>query len=89
MDDGSKRNDCNACRLATQSFYEKENIMLQQCLQTNFNLSVTIDKWKNKETEKFLYDLSIPSKNSSYKNFKNLIYDFVKAEIPSMLYKLQ
>ncbi len=89
LDDGSKRNDCNACRLATQSFSEKENIMLQQCLQTNFNLSVTINKYKNKKTGKFLYGLSIPSKNSSYKNFKNYIYNFVKAEIPSMLYKLQ
>lgn len=69
LDDGTKRNDCNACGLATQSFSEKENIMLQQCLQTYFNLHVTIDKWKNKKTEKILYGLSIPSKNSSYKNF--------------------
>lgn len=53
LDDGTKRNDCNACRLATQSFSEKENIMLQQCLQTNFNLHVTIDKWKNKKLRSF------------------------------------
>ena len=31
----------------------------------------------------------VPSKDQSYLTFKNLIYSFVKTEIPSMLYKLE
>ncbi|MDX1920487.1 MAG: hypothetical protein SFU25_07125, partial [Candidatus Caenarcaniphilales bacterium] len=89
LDDGSKRIDSNACRFASQSFSEKENIKLQECLQSNFNLYSTIDKWWDKKSNRFIYGICIPSKNSSYKDFKKLIYDFVEAEIPSMLYKLQ
>ena len=36
-----------------------------------------------------MYGLFIPSANQSFLIFKDIIYDFVKTEIPSMLYKLK
>ena len=88
LDDGTKRN-YNGCRFATQSFSLEENEMLQSTLKTNFDLSVKVEKFWNKKISKEAYGLSVPSKDRSYLTFKNLIYSFVKTEIPSMLYKLE
>ena len=51
LDDGTKR-DHNACRFATQSFSLEENKFLQSTLETNFNLTVKIEEWWNKKTNK-------------------------------------
>lgn len=88
LDDGTKR-DYNACRFATQSFSLEENKFLQSTLETNFNLTVKIEEWWNKKTNKKMPGLSIPSANKSFLTFKDIIYNFVKTEIPSMLYKLE
>ena len=88
LDDGTKRN-YNACRFATQSFSLEENLLLQSTLETNFKLMVKVDKWWGKKNQKYMYGLSIPSENKSFLTFKNIIYPFVKTEIPSMLYKLE
>lgn len=88
LDDGTKRN-YNGCRFATQSFYFTESVMLQSTLKTNFDLSVKVEKFWNKKISKEAYSLSVPSKDKSYLTFKDLIYSFVKTEIPSMLYKLK
>ena len=88
LDDGTKRN-YNACRFATQSFSLQENLLLQSTLETNFKLIVKLEQWWNKKTQKHLYGLYIPSEKESFLTFKNIIYSFVKTEIPSMLYKLE
>lgn len=73
LDDVTKRNDTNSCRIYTQSFSKHENLVLQ-----NFFVS---------KTQKRYYSLAILSKN--YHIFVDTIYDIVKTEIPSMLYKLE
>ncbi len=88
LDDGTKRN-YNGCRFATQSFSLEDNEMLQSTLKTNFNFIVRIEKFQSKKTNKKAYGLYVPSKDKSYLTFKNLIYSFVKTEIPNMLYKLE
>ena len=45
LDDGTKRDNCNACRFATQSFSLNENELLVSCLKDNFGLVVTIETW--------------------------------------------
>ena len=88
LDDGTKRN-YNACRFATQSFSLEENKLLQSTLERNFNLTIKIEEWWNKKTNNKMYGLSIPSANKSFLTFKDIVYNFVKTEIPSMLYKLE
>ena len=88
LDDGRKRN-YNACRFATQSFSLEENKLLQSTLERNFNLTIKIEEWWNKKTNNKMYGLYIPSANKSFLTFKDIIYNFVKTEIPSMLYKLE
>lgn len=88
LDDGTKRN-YNACRFATQSFSLEENLLLQSTLETNFKLTVKVEKWWNKKKQKDMYGLYVPSENKSFSTFKQIIYSFVKTEIPSMLYKLE
>ena len=88
MDDGTKRN-YNGLSFATQSFSLKENEMCKSTLKRNFDLSVKVEKFLHKKISKEASRLSVPSKGRSYFYFKNLIYSFVKTEIPSMLYKLE
>lgn len=87
LDDGSKRSDCAACRLATQGFTLEENMALVECLRSNFGIEAKVGTWRRAGGE--LYGLSLPSSPSGYKRLKSLIYPLVEAEIPSMLYKLQ
>ena len=44
MDDGYKRNDCDALRLSTDCFSYEEHLVLQYCLLKNFNVRSTIHK---------------------------------------------
>jgi hypothetical protein len=39
MDDGYKRNDCNALRFSTDLFSYEEQLILQKCLGKNFGIS--------------------------------------------------
>lgn len=86
LDDGSKRADCEACRLATQGFTLEENMVLVECLRSNFGIEARVGATRGAGGR--LYGLSIPSGPSGYRRLKSLIYPLVEAEIPSMLYKL-
>jgi hypothetical protein len=83
LDDGTLRTDSGACRIATQSFTEEENWILQDCLQKNFNVKSVIEKWPDNQ-----YNLSIPTRGGHSENFRNLFADTVRKEIPSMKYKV-
>lgn len=77
MDDGYKRNDCNALRISTDAFSLSEQKVLQNLLKENFNIIVTLHrkgKWWN---------LYIPQKEA-YK-FVELIFPYI---IPSLKYKI-
>lgn len=89
LDDGSKRKDCEACRLATMGFSHRENIELVECLRANFGLEAKVGAFYPNRVGGPLYGLSFSSKASGYKRLKSLIHPFVEAEVPSMLYKLQ
>ena len=89
LDDGTKRGDCNACRFATQSFSLYENELLASCLKENFGVVATIETWQPTASKKDRHGLCLPSRGGSFSSFKDIIYPFVEAEIPSMLYKLK
>ncbi len=77
MDDGYKRNDCNALRISTDSFSFQEQKILQKCLYRNFDILSKIHK-KGK-----FWNIYIPSVEA--KKFVKIIYPFI---IPSMKYKI-
>lgn len=76
MDDGYKRNDCNAARLNTQSYSLEEHMVIQQAL-----LNLGIQSKIHKQKQNFV--TYIPS--SSMNKFRGLIKDFI---IPEMKYKI-
>lgn len=77
MDDGYKRNDCNALRLGTDSFTKDEQYLLQSVLKKNFGIDTTLHK-KGK-----YWNLYIPEKES--KKFVGLIKPHI---IPEFSYKI-
>jgi len=77
MDDGYKRNDCNAFRISTDSFKWNGQKLLQNCLKKNFNLKVTIHR-KGK-----FWNIYIP--NPVAKDFCKIVRPYI---IPSMMYKI-
>jgi hypothetical protein len=89
LDDGTKRGGCDACRFATQSFSFEENELLALCLKENFGLVATMERWRPTASRKEIYGLPLPSRGGNFSSFKDIIYPFVEAEIPSMLYKLK
>jgi hypothetical protein len=77
MDDGYKRNDCNAFRLGTESFQKSEQEHLCRILKKNFNLDSTIHK-KGK-----WWNIYIPQKSS--RKFVEIVKPYI---IPSLQYKI-
>jgi len=77
MDDGYKRNDCNALRISTDAFSLGEQKVLQDVLKKNFNIMATLHK-KGK-----WWNLYIPQKEA-YK-FVELVFPYI---IPSLKYKI-
>ncbi len=77
MDDGYKRNDCNALRISTDSFNIKEQKLLLQCLKRNFQINARIHK---KSKRRNIY---IPS--SEAQNFCDIIKPYI---ISTMNYKI-
>lgn len=77
MDDGYKRNDCDALRLSTDCFSYEENLILQKCLSVNFGISSTIHR-KGKA-----WNIYIPS--SQMKSVRSLLDSYI---ISTMKYKL-
>lgn len=87
LDDGTLRTDTNSYRIATQSFNKEENEIIQQVLKENFALESSVEAWKNKKGE-LKYGLAILARNNMSIKFRDLLYDFVESEVPSMLYKI-
>lgn len=77
MDDGYKRNDCNALRLGTDSFTKDEQYLLQSVLKNNFGLDSTVHK-KGK-----YWNIYIPERES--KKFIGLVGPYI---IPQFSYKI-
>ncbi len=77
MDDGYKRNDCNAFRLGTDSFLLEEQRLLQKVLLKNFGLETKVHK-KGK-----YWNLYIPERES--KKFVDLVRPYI---IPIFAYKI-
>ena len=77
MDDGYKRNDCNALRLSTDSFTKDEQYILQSVLKNNFGIETSVHK-KGK-----YWNVYIPERES--KKFIALIKPYI---IPELAYKI-
>ena len=77
MDDGYKRNDCNALRLSTDCFNLGQQKLLIDCLRERFEVSCRIHK-KGK-----YWNIYIPSSQS--KKFCRIVGPHI---IPSMRYKI-
>lgn len=77
MDDGYKRNDCNALRFSTDCFSYEEQKILQYCFQENFGISSKLHKKGS------AWNIYIPS--GEMDRMRKLIHSFL---IPSMNYKL-
>lgn len=77
MDDGYKRNDCNALRINTDSFSYEDQQILQKCLLKNFHVSTKIHR-KGK-----FWNIYIPSTQAS--KFCELVKPYI---VPSMKYKI-
>ena len=77
MDDGYKRNDCNALRLNTDSFTKSEQEMLQSALEDNFGIDTTLHK-KGK-----YWNIYIPERES--RKFIDMVKPYI---IPKLTYKI-
>lgn len=77
MDDGYKRNDCNAFRISTDSFSLEENKLLQKMLVKNFGIQCSVHK------KGAYWNLYIPQKFA--KDFVALVKPYI---LPSFSYKI-
>jgi len=78
MDDGYKRNDCNALRISTDIFPFDEQSLLVECLEKNFGIYSAIHK-KGINA----HNIYIPEKSA--KRFCEIIKPHI---INSLLYKV-
>lgn len=89
-DDGSKRSDCDACRIATHSFNLEEIKILQEILKSNFEIPSHIVKaGRSKKGNYQWYVLSLSARDGGFHEFRKLILPYVELNIPSMMYKLE
>ncbi|MGD0977397.1 MAG: LAGLIDADG endonuclease [Minisyncoccia bacterium] len=79
MDDGYKRNDCNAIRFSTDLFSFEENKILQKCLLRNFKINSKLHK-KGK-----VWNIYIPQ--PEMRKFNAIVSPYV-FQVKSMMYKL-
>ena len=77
MDDGYKRNDCNALRLNTDSFSLPEQRLLQSALEKNFEIKSTLHRKGE------YWNIYIPE--SSVRRFVQIIKPYI---LPSIAYKI-
>jgi len=77
MDNGYKRNDCNALRLSTDSFQLNEQKLLQKCLKDNFGIENKLHKKREK------WNIYIP--NSETVKFCRIVEPYI---VPEMKYKI-
>jgi hypothetical protein len=89
LDDGTRRPDGGACRLATQGFTYSEQEILQDCLKKNFNIQSKIEPVIDPQKEVVQYNLAILTREGHADKFLKLFDQRVLKEIPSMKYKVQ
>lgn len=77
MDDGYRRNDCNACRISTDAFSLAEQKLLQRALKKNFGLETKLHKK--------LKTWNIYISNRIVKQFADIMRPYI---IPSLKYKI-
>lgn len=77
MDDGYKRNDCNALRISTDSFSFEEHESLQEILAKNFGIQCSIHR------KGVYWNLYIPQKFA--RDFVTLTKSYI---LPSFSYKI-
>ncbi len=77
MDDGYKRNDCNALRISTDSFLKYEQKYLVKCLKDNFGIESRLHKKGER------WNIYIPQSQSE--KFCKIIKPYI---VPSMNYKI-
>ena len=77
MDDGYKRNDCNALRLNTDSFSLPGQILLQSALEKNFEIKSTLHRKGE------YWNIYIPE--SSVRRFVQIVKPYI---LPSLAYKI-
>lgn len=77
MDDGYKRNDCNAFRLNTDAFSLHEQQLLQEVLEKNFGILTALHKKRQS------WNIYVP--NTSATRFVEIIRPFI---ISSLSYKI-
>lgn len=77
MDDGYKRNDCNALRLNTDSFSLPEQKLLQSVLKKNFGITSNMHKKGE------YWNIYIPQ--SSARQFVQIVQPYI---LPSLTYKI-
>lgn len=90
LDDGSFRKTFQAARIATHSFSLSEMLILQEILKGNFGIPTSVVKaGKSRLGNYQWYQLSFNARDEGFSKLKETIYDIVRLEIPSMLYKLE
>lgn len=77
MDDGYKRNDCNALRISSDSFSKKDQLKLVKCLENHFYVKSKLHKKGNK------WNIYIPERYARV--FCDLVDPYI---ISSMKYKV-
>ena len=85
MDDGSRRRECFAGRLATQGFTKEEHFLLQHYLETRFSIKTAIVLHSARKKS---YYLTIPAKNNNFSNFVDLVAPFIE-QVPCMNHKIE
>lgn len=87
MDDGTKRTDCNAGRIATQCFTETEQIQLREAIWNRFSIKTVQDTWHDQDGKELL-GLSIPSTGGHFEKWCNLVSPYIMKYVPDFSYKL-
>lgn len=89
-DDGSKRSDCDACRIATHNYNLEEIKILQTILQSNFEIPSHIVKaGRSQKGDYQWYVLSLSARDGGFHELRKLILPYVELNMPSMMYKLE
>ncbi|OGH18307.1 MAG: hypothetical protein A3F31_04270 [Candidatus Levybacteria bacterium RIFCSPHIGHO2_12_FULL_38_12] len=80
MDDGNGYLKNNAYRLSTYAFGLDGNLLLQECLSSNFGLKINLIR------DSKGFQLYIPIGNGSASKFRSLIDPYI---LPTMRYKIE
>lgn len=89
-DDGSKRINADACRIATNGFNLEEIRCLQHILKQNFEIpSHIVKSGKSPKNKNQWYNLSFSARDGGFLKFREIIEPYISTEIPQMQYKIK